>query len=166
MSKLSLVSLMALPVALALGGCNGMPKMPEVPKVPDVPNTSSLTSGAVPGAPSTAGAPGTATPAAANPAAPTQKAAPAAAAPVPTSVELHSDCSKTVSVFYGDKPKFGSGTKSSVSSNSTSSATRKADGTLTIWIIDEKENGLASVHVEPSTKRVEIDKSCKQITAR
>lgn len=161
MSKLSLVSFIALPVALALGGCNGMPKMPEVPKVPEVPNTSSLTSGAVPGAPSVPGAP-----AAANPAAPTEKAAPASAAPVPTTVELHSDCSKTVSVFYGEKPKFGSGTKSSVSSNSTSSAPRKADGSLTIWIIDEKENGLASVHVEPTTKRVDIDKSCKQITAR
>jgi hypothetical protein len=162
MAKLCLVPLLALPLALALGGCNGMPKMPEVPKVPDVPNTSSLTSGAVPGAPGQA-APGAP---AANPAAPNSKAAAAPAAPVPTTVELHSDCSKSVSVFYGEKPKFGSGTKSSVSSNSTSSAPRKGDGTLTIWIIDEKENGLASVHVEPSTKRVEIDKSCKQITAR
>lgn len=165
MAKLCLVSLLALPMALAIGGCNGMPKMPEVPKVPDVPNTSSLTSGAVPGAPGQAAQPGSPA-AAANPAAPNSKAAAAPAAPVPTTVELHSDCSKTVSVFYGDKPKFGSGTKSSVSSNSTSSASRKADGTLTIWIIDEKENGLSSVHVEPSTKRVEIDKSCKQITAR
>ena len=140
-----------------------MPKMPEVPKVPEVPNAGSLTSANVPGAPAQPGAP------AANHADPAAKAAsPAAApaAPVPTTVEVHSDCTKTVSVFYGEKPKFGSGTKSSVSSNSTSSAPRKADGTLTIWLIDDKENGLASVHVEPTTKRVEIDKSCKQITAR
>jgi hypothetical protein len=86
--------------------------------------------------------------------------------PVPTTVEIHSDCSKTVPVFYGEKPKFGSGTRSTVSSNSTSSQGRKADGTLTVWIIDEQENGVASVHVTPTTKRVEIDSSCKRITAR
>jgi hypothetical protein len=90
----------------------------------------------------------------------------ASKAPVPTTVEIHSDCSKTVPVFYGEKPKFGSGTKSSVSSNSTSSTGRNSDGTLTVWIIDEQENGIASVHVGPETRRVEIDSSCKRITAR
>lgn len=87
-------------------------------------------------------------------------------APIPTSVEIHSDCTKTIPVFYGEKPKFGSGLKSSVSSNSTSSATRKSDGTLTVWIIDEHENPIASAHVGPTTRRVEIDRSCTQITAR
>ncbi len=137
---------------MALAACNGMPKMPEVPKVPDMPNAGSLTSANVPGAPEAKSA---------GPAAPA-----AAPAPVSTSVDVHSDCAKTVSVFYGEKPKFGSGTKSSISSNSTSSASRKADGTLTIWIIDDKENGISSVKVEPTTKRVDIDKSCKQISAR
>lgn len=85
---------------------------------------------------------------------------------VPTSTEIHTDCTKTTPVFYGDKPKFGSGTRSSIGSNNTTSATRKADGTLTVWIIDEQENGIASVRVEASTRRVEIDRSCRQITAR
>ncbi|MBF5067094.1 hypothetical protein G6O45_28215, partial [Salmonella enterica subsp. enterica serovar Istanbul] len=76
------------------------------------------------------------------------------------------DCPKTTPVFYGDKPKFGSGTKSSIGSNTTTTATRKSDGTLTIWIIDEQENGISSVHVEASTRRVEIDRTCRQITAR
>lgn len=86
--------------------------------------------------------------------------------PFSTTVEIHSDCSKTTPVFYGEKPKFGSGTKSSISSNSTTSAGRKSDGTLTVWIIDEQENGIASVRVEPTTKRVDIDRSCRHITAR
>jgi hypothetical protein len=90
----------------------------------------------------------------------------APSAPIPTTVEFHSDCPKTTPVFYGDKPKFGSGTKSSIGSNTTTSAPRKSDGTLTIWIIDEQENGISSVRVEASTRRVEIDRSCRQITAR
>jgi len=34
---------------------------------------------------------------------------------VPTTIEIHSMCAQTVPVFYGEKPKYGSGTKSSVS---------------------------------------------------
>ena len=92
-----------------------------------------------------------------------------AAAPVahaPASVEIHSDCPKTTPVFYGDKPKFGSGTRSSIGSNTTTTAGRKADGSLTVWIIDDQENGIASVQVAPTTRRVEIDRSCRQISAR
>ena len=93
--------------------------------------------------------------------------APEAAKPsVPTMVEIRSECSKTVDVFLGEKPKFGSGTKTQVSGNSTSTRGRKADGTLTVWLIDDKENGIASVNVTPETKRVVIGSSCKDITAR
>src|SRR6185369_1852468 len=64
---------------------------------------------------------------------------------IPTTVEVRSDCSKTVPVFYGDgKPGFSSGRKSSISSNSISSEGRKHDGTLTIWLIDDHENGLSN----------------------
>src|SRR5512140_3578438 len=128
----------------------GMPSttgagLPSAPSAPSAPSTPSASSFGAPSAPS-------------MPAAPT--------AQVPTTVEIHSDCSKTVPVFYGDKPKFGSGTKSSVSSNSTSSQGRNSDGTLTVWIIDEQENGLASAKVTPQTRRVTIDSSCKGISAR
>jgi hypothetical protein len=90
---------------------------------------------------------------------------PADKPPTPTTVEVRSECSKTVPVFYGEKPKFGSGKKSSVSGNSTSSEGRKADGTLTVWIIDDSENGIASAKVTPETKRVVIDRSCTSIRA-
>ncbi len=97
---------------------------------------------------------------------PQAKSAGPSSAPVPTTVEIHSDCPKTTPVFYGEKPKFGSGTKSSIGSNTTTSAGRKSDGTLTVWIIDEQENPIASAHVGPTTRRVEIDRSCRQISAR
>ncbi|MBX3192571.1 MAG: hypothetical protein KF819_36640 [Labilithrix sp.] len=150
--KLSpILCLLALPVVAA---CSGLPEMPKVPEVPSVPSAPGL-----PGASDPASSTSTTS-------APAPKAAEPASAPVPTTVEIHSDCAKTTPVFYGEKPKFGSGTKSSIGSNTTTTAPRKADGSLTVWIIDDKENGVASVQVNASTKRVEIDKSCKQITAR
>jgi hypothetical protein len=85
---------------------------------------------------------------------------------IPTTLEVHSDCSKTVPVFYGDgKPGFSSGLKSSISSNSISSQGRKPDGTLTIWIIDEHENGLSNVKITPDNKRVTVNSDCKSFKA-
>lgn len=93
--------------------------------------------------------------------------APAAPAKmIPLTIEVHSDCSKTVPVFYGDgKPGFSSGRKSSISSNSISSEARKTDGTLTIWIIDEHENGLSNVQITPDNKRVTVNSDCKSFKA-
>lgn len=93
--------------------------------------------------------------------------APAAPAKmIPLTIEVHSDCSKTVPVFYGDgKPGFSSGRKSSISSNSISSEPRKTDGTLTIWIIDEHENGLSNVQITPDNKRVTVNSDCKSFKA-
>ncbi len=152
MKSLTLASLAAF-VALATG-CSTLGIKP-----PPDPNAmvSRTTNAAVPSAPTT---PSVLQSKDATPATTPAKSA----ASVPTTVEVHSDCAKTVEVFYGDKPKFGSGTKSSVSSNSTSSQGRNADGTLTIWIIDDKENGLASAKVTATTKRVTIDSTCKGIT--
>jgi hypothetical protein len=135
---------------------------PSAPSAGSMPETTGAPMGGGPSSSSPSSASGFGAPSA--PSAPKAPATPSAS--LPTSVEIHSDCSKTVPVFYGDKPKFGSGTKSSVSSNSTSSQGRKSDGTLTVWIIDEQENGVASVKVTPDTKRVTIDSSCKSISAR
>jgi hypothetical protein len=75
---------------------------------------------------------------------------------VPTTVELRSDCNKSVPVFYGDgKPGYSSGRKSSISSEP-----RKSDGTLTIWLIDDHENGLSNVKITPDTKRVTVNRDC------
>jgi hypothetical protein len=85
---------------------------------------------------------------------------------IPTTVEVRSECGKTVPVFFGDgKPGFSSGRKSSISSNSISSEGRNHDGTLTIWIIDEHENGLTNVKVTPDTTRVTLNRDCASFNA-
>lgn len=153
-------------VAIPLVHCMPL-MMPQQPASPGGPGGTDPSAASTPETTGAGVAPASPAPAFGSPAAPQAKAASAApSVPIPTTVEIHSDCTKTTPVFYGEKPKFGSGTKSSIGSNTTTSASRKSDGSLTVWIIDEQENGIASVHVGPTTKRVEIDRSCKQITAR
>jgi hypothetical protein len=119
---------------------------------------------ATPGAP---GAPGAATPAAAASPSTSQineaagddsKASEAAKGPSVVSVTIKSSCSKTVRVFYGEKPKFGSGTYSTVSSNSRSSHSFKPGDQM--WIVDDKDNGLSNASVGEGTKEIEILSSC------
>ncbi len=86
-------------------------------------------------------------------------------APVPTMVDLRNECSKTVRLFIGEKPKFGSGKTTTLGSNTTTSEGRKADGTQMIWVVDDKDNGLASANVVPTTKKVVIESSCTAIHA-
>jgi hypothetical protein len=91
--------------------------------------------------------------------------APAATAPAgPVSVTIRSACSKTVKVFYGEKPKFGSGTYSSIDSNSVQSHSFRPGEML--WIVDESENGLGSATVSTGTRELEVGSSCTSISAR
>ena len=80
------------------------------------------------------------------------------------SVTIKSSCAKTVKVFYGDKPKFGSGTYSTASSNSRSSHSFRPGDQF--WIVDDSENGVASVEVGESTREIEILGSCNTLAAR
>ncbi len=86
------------------------------------------------------------------------------AAPTVVSVTIRSACSKTVRVFYGDKPKFGSGTTSSISSNSVQSKSMKP-GEM-IWVVDEQDNPLGGVSISEGTRTVEIGSDCNSIRPR
>lgn len=69
----------------------------------------------------------------------------APAAPQVISVSLHNDCPNTVKLFLGEKPKFGSGTNTSLGSNTTTSYQMKP-GDM-IWITDDSENGVSSTSI-------------------
>lgn len=96
------------------------------------------------------------------PASPTASPAPLP----PASIEVRNTCSKTVQLFLGEKPKFGSGTKTSIGSNTTTTFPRRPDGTAVVWIIDDKENGIQSAQVGVDTKKVEIGSSCTDLSAK
>lgn len=121
--------------------------------------------------PGGAGAPGSPT----DPAAPTAGAtAPqnptsgagtaSSSGPKTVSVTIRSACANTVPVFYGAKPKFGSGTRSTVSSNSVSNKTFEPGDV--VWVTDAKEEGLGSVTISDTTREIEIGSDCRSIRAR
>lgn len=97
----------------------------------------------------------------------TDGAAPASAAPEPpkpVSVTLRNTCSETVKVFFGDKPKFGSGRYSSLSSNSSTSHSFMPGDMF--WIVDDSQNGVSSVTIGESTRTVEVQNGCTGLSAR
>jgi hypothetical protein len=85
-------------------------------------------------------------------------------APSVVSVTIRSACRDTVKVFYGDKPKFGSGTYSSISSNSVQSHSFRPGDMF--WIVDDSQAGLGSVTISAGTRELEITASCTGISAR
>ena len=93
--------------------------------------------------------------------APTTTAAPEP--PKPVSVKLRNGCSETVKVFFGDKPKFGSGTYSSLSSNSSTNHSFMPGDMF--WIVDEGQNGLSSVTVAENTREIEVRSGCTSLSA-
>jgi hypothetical protein len=87
----------------------------------------------------------------------------APAGPSTVSVDIRSDCPKTVKVFYGEKPKFGSGTYSSVESNSVSSHQFNSGDML--WIVDDDQNGVASVTAKPGMSEIKVASDCTHLSA-
>lgn len=91
-------------------------------------------------------------------------APPPSAAPTVVSITLRNTCSQTVDLFFGEKPKFGSGTYSNMSSNSSTSKSMRP-GEM-IWIVDKSQNGISSVTVEAGTNTVEITGDCTGFSVR
>lgn len=87
----------------------------------------------------------------------------AAGGPAIDSLTLHSDCSATVKLFVGEKPKYGSGTSTSISSNATESFTVQAGKSL--WIVGANDEGIAEYVGQPGTHRMKIPASCKEFVA-
>jgi len=79
-------------------------------------------------------------------------------------VTLRNSCKQTVKVFFGDKPKFGSGRYSSMSSNSLTSATFQPGDML--WIVDDGQNGLSAVTVAEGMREIEILEGCTGMRTR
>ncbi|MBX7080763.1 MAG: hypothetical protein K1X88_16315 [Nannocystaceae bacterium] len=116
-------------------------------------------------APGTAGAPtspeSSSGPMAADPAA-SPEPTPTPAGPV--SVTLRNACPQTVRLFFGDKPKFGSGTTSTLGSNTVTSHSFQPGDML--WIVDESDNGLSSTSIAASTREIEVTSGCTGFQVR
>lgn len=105
-----------------------------------------------------------ATPSASSPVASASASASAAAGPPPT-FDVKSDCPDTLVLFLGDKPKHSTGKEVSVAGRTTQTFPRGADGTATVWIVDGKGEGVASVRIGASSKRAVIGLNCRSVQA-
>jgi hypothetical protein len=83
---------------------------------------------------------------------------------VRVSFTLRNKCGQTVKLFFGDKPKFGSGTSSTLNSNTSRNESMSA-GDM-IWIVDDSGNGVSSFTASPGVRDVEIGPGCSGFSAR
>lgn len=85
-------------------------------------------------------------------------------APARASISLKNGCSQTVKLFFGDKPKYGSGRYSTIGANNIISESM-SPGDM-IWIVDDSQNGVSSFTAGSGSQRVEINSSCTGFIAR
>jgi hypothetical protein len=84
---------------------------------------------------------------------------------VSPSVEVVNGCANAVHVYFGETPNGTTGSHNELRGGSTSHIARGPDGTLTVWIEDEKGFGLAHVKVTRRMSKAEIGASCGTLHA-
>ncbi|MEZ4473199.1 MAG: hypothetical protein R3F60_20920 [bacterium] len=80
------------------------------------------------------------------------------------SLSLKNECPRTVRLFEGDKPKFGSGTYSTIGANNIRSFSGFAGKTL--WIVDDSDNGVSSYSLSAGRHDLVITASCSGFARR
>jgi hypothetical protein len=90
---------------------------------------------------------------------------PADAPPPQRPLDLASSCPNDVHLYFGDQPGDGKGQAVTVHTGTTTPVPRGADGTVVVWVTDDKGAGLASVHVTRHMRHVRIDATCSKIDA-
>lgn len=116
-------------------------------------------------------------PAPASPSAPSDTAtpAPAASSAAPAAegptreqqrpLDLASFCPHDLRLYYGDQPGDGKGTNVTITTGAVLPVPRNPDGSVVVWVVDDKGEGLASVHVTRRMKHVRINADCARIDA-
>jgi hypothetical protein len=121
--------------------------------------------------PSTPAAP-SAAPADSTPPAATASASAAASAEAPSEppkkrrpLEIHNACNAVVTVVFGEDPKADTSGKRSLASGTSIDGPRDAEGKMTVHLLDEKGEKVATVHVTRGMKKVEVGASCRTLDA-
>lgn len=102
-------------------------------------------------------------PPAASSAGPPADAPPTAAQQRP--LDLASFCPHDLRLYYGPNPSDGTGTNATITTGAVLPVPRNPDGTVVIWVVDQKGQGLASVNVTKHMKHVRINADCSRIDA-
>jgi hypothetical protein len=97
--------------------------------------------------------------------APSAPAADAPPTPPARPLDLTSSCPHDMHVYYGDTPGDGKGQAATIATGAAVPVPRGADGTVVVWVTDDKGAGLASVHVTKNMRHIRIDATCSKIDA-
>ena len=74
-------------------------------------------------------------------------------------------CPHDLRLYYGDNPSDGTGVHATISQGAALQIPRNPDGSVVVWVVDEKGQGMASVHVSKRMKHVRINTDCARIDA-
>jgi hypothetical protein len=91
--------------------------------------------------------------------------APEAPAAKGRQLDLTNGCAKPMHLYYGASPGDARGQSVTVPGGATVDVPRGADGTATVWIVDDAGRGLASVSVRRRMTHIQIDPGCSRIDA-
>jgi hypothetical protein len=80
-------------------------------------------------------------------------------------LDLTSACPHDVHLYFGDQPGDGKGQPGVVPTGTTIQVPRGADGTMVVWVVDDKGFGLGSVHITKHMRHIRIDTACMKIDA-
>jgi hypothetical protein len=79
---------------------------------------------------------------------------------------IHSQCTRVVTVVFGEDPKAPSAGKRTIAPDSTIDGPRDAEGKQTVWLLDEKGEPLpVKVHITRGMKQLEVGRSCTTLDA-
>jgi hypothetical protein len=78
---------------------------------------------------------------------------------------IHSSCSDVTTIAFGEDPKAATAGKRTVASNSSIDGPRDAEGKQTVWLLDDKGEPIAKVHITRGMKQLEIGRSCRTLDA-
>jgi len=120
-----------------------------------------------------ASSPPAAAPVRAAPAPSEEPAASASGAPATPEPEAHhhrpldltNACPHEVHFYYGEQPGDGKGQSVTVASGATVPVPRGPDGTVVVWVVDDKGAGLASVPVTRPMRHLRFDPACMKLDA-
>lgn len=141
----------AMVAAVACGNSSPPPAPPSA--------ASSAPSAEPSAAPSSSGAAGAASAAPADtaPSEPARRRRP---------LEIRNSCNTIVTVVFGEDPKADTSGKRTIAANSSVDGPRDAEGKMTVHLLDDKGEKIATVHVTRGMKKVEIGASCRTLDAR
>lgn len=80
-------------------------------------------------------------------------------------LEIHNACNAVVTIVFGEDPKADTSGKRSLASGTSIDGPRDAEGKMTVHLLDEKGEKVATVHVTRGMKKVEVGASCRTLDA-